>query len=153
MPGSTSAKLKPATHVKVRHILCEKQSKVLEALDKVKGGEQFASVRFTLKALYEGGQLCACPPRQAYMLAFIQVAAAFSEDKARQGGDLGWKSRQDVVGDFAEAAFKLNVGVFLQAHPQSHRSCCTTVAMCLKSLSKDHLLISSSMLAGRRDDS
>ncbi|CAK0786677.1 hypothetical protein CVIRNUC_009891 [Coccomyxa viridis] len=79
--ASTSAKLKPATHVKVRHILCEKQSKVLEALDKVKGGEQFAS-----------------------------VAAAFSEDKARQGGDLGWKSRQDVVGDFAEAAFKLNAG-------------------------------------------
>lgn len=23
----------------------------------------------------------------------MQVAAAFSEDKARQGGDLGWKSR------------------------------------------------------------
>ncbi len=105
-----------------------------------------------IKALYEGGQLCACPPREAYMLAFIQVAAAFSEDKARQGGDLGWKSRQDVVGDFAEAAFKLNVGVFLQAHPQSHRFCCTTVAMCLKSPLKDRLLISTSMLAGRRDD-
>ena len=71
----------------------------------------------------------------------MQVAAAYSEDKARQGGDLGWKSRQastlhcvkrcklvpnsscpsdrvcthvesrqDVVGDFADAAFKLNVG-------------------------------------------
>ena len=39
------AKLKPATHVKVRHILCEKHSKALEALDKVKGGEQFATVR------------------------------------------------------------------------------------------------------------
>lgn len=23
----------------------------------------------------------------------LQVAAAYSEDKARQGGDLGWKSR------------------------------------------------------------
>ena len=33
-----------------------------------------------------------------------------SEDKARQGGDLGWKGRQDVVGAFAEAAFKLDVG-------------------------------------------
>ncbi|CAL5222074.1 g4380 [Coccomyxa viridis] len=81
-----AAKLKPATHVKVRHILCEKQSKALEALDKIKGGEQFAT-----------------------------VAAAFSEDKARQGGDLGWKSRQDVVGDFAEAAFKLNVGEMTDA--------------------------------------
>jgi len=39
-----AAKLKPATHVKVRHILCEKQSKALEALDKIKGGEQFATV-------------------------------------------------------------------------------------------------------------
>ena len=76
----------------------------------------------------------------------VQVAATCSEDKARQGGDLGWKSRhaysasvlhvtflvggravackgvagcstdqcsvtrQDVVGEFAEAAFKLDVG-------------------------------------------
>ena len=91
-------------------------------------------------------------PQRTNTLAFIQVAAAFSEDKARQGGDLGWKSRQDVVGDFAEAAFKLNVGVFLQAHPQSYRASCTTVAMCLKLLPTDRLLISSSMLAGRRDD-
>ena len=37
-------KVKPATHVKVRHILCEKQSKALEALEKVKAGEQFATV-------------------------------------------------------------------------------------------------------------
>ncbi|BDA50053.1 Peptidyl-prolyl cis-trans isomerase NIMA-interacting 4 [Coccomyxa sp. Obi] len=78
-------KLKPATHVKVRHILCEKQGKALQALEKIKSGEQFAT-----------------------------VAAEFSEDKARQGGDLGWKSRQDVVGDFAEAAFKLNVGEMTQ---------------------------------------
>ncbi|KAK9789411.1 hypothetical protein WJX73_010454 [Symbiochloris irregularis] len=41
---------------------------------------------------------------------FDQVAQQCSEDKARQGGDLGWKTRQDVVGAFAEAAFKLNVG-------------------------------------------
>ena len=32
-----------------------------------------------------------------------------SEDKARQGGDLGWKSRQEVVAAFAEAAFMLQV--------------------------------------------
>ena len=41
---SASAKLKPATHVKVRHILCEKQSKALEALEKIKGGEKFEQV-------------------------------------------------------------------------------------------------------------
>ncbi|KDD74735.1 hypothetical protein H632_c1106p1 [Helicosporidium sp. ATCC 50920] len=41
---------------------------------------------------------------------FDEVARELSEDKARQGGDLGWKSRQDVVGPFAEAAFALQVG-------------------------------------------
>ena len=34
-----------------------------------------------------------------------------SEDKARQGGDLGWKGRTDVVGAFADAAFQLDVGL------------------------------------------
>ena len=38
-----------------------------------------------------------------------QVASQYSEDKARQGGDLGWKTRQQVVGAFAEAAFRLQV--------------------------------------------
>ena len=54
--------------------------KVLEAQERIRNGEQFAT-----------------------------VAAELSEDKARQGGDLGWKGRQDVVGAFAEAAFKLDV--------------------------------------------
>lgn len=84
-PGDTGVaadkKLKPANSVKVRHILCEKQSKVLEAQQRIAAGEQFAT-----------------------------VAGEMSEDKARQGGDLGWKRRQEVVGVFAEAAFKLEVG-------------------------------------------
>jgi parvulin-like peptidyl-prolyl isomerase len=50
--------------VKVRHILCEKQSKILEALEKIKAGQKFPD-----------------------------VAAAYSEDKARSGGDLGWQIR------------------------------------------------------------
>jgi len=40
----------------VRHILCEKQSKCLEALERLKAGEKFS-----------------------------EVAAKYSEDKARQG--------------------------------------------------------------------
>jgi len=40
----------------VRHILCEKQSKCLEALERIKAGEKFS-----------------------------EVAAKYSEDKARQG--------------------------------------------------------------------
>lgn len=55
---------------------------ILEALDKIKGGEKFDA-----------------------------VASQYSEDKARSGRDLGWKTRQEMVGAFAEAAFKLNVGL------------------------------------------
>ncbi len=42
---------------------------------------------------------------------FATVAGQMSEDKARQGGDLGWKRRQEVVGAFADAAFKLEASV------------------------------------------
>lgn len=79
--GATDKKLKPANSVKVRHILCEKQSKILEAQQRIAAGQQFAT-----------------------------VAGEMSEDKARQGGDLGWQRRQEVVGAFADAAFKLEVG-------------------------------------------
>nr|SVE70212.1 EOG090X0LQS [Eubosmina coregoni] len=64
--------------IKVRHILCEKQSKIMEALEKLKAG-----------------------------MKFNEVAATFSEDKARSGGDLGWMTRGSMVGAFQEAAFAL----------------------------------------------
>jgi len=66
------------TTVKVRHILCEKQSKALEAIEKLKTGMKFS-----------------------------EVAATYSEDKARSGGDLGWMTRGSMVGPFQEAAFTL----------------------------------------------
>ncbi|ESN94181.1 hypothetical protein HELRODRAFT_163969 [Helobdella robusta] len=71
---------KSGTAVKVRHILCEKQSKILEALEKLKAGEKFN-----------------------------EVASKYSEDKARQGGDLGWMTRGSMVGAFQDAAFALPV--------------------------------------------
>ncbi|GIX98981.1 peptidyl-prolyl cis-trans isomerase NIMA-interacting 4 [Caerostris extrusa] len=71
---------KGGTSVKVRHILCEKQSKVLEAMEKIKSG-----------------------------MKFNEVAATYSEDKARQGGDLGWMIRGSMVGPFQDAAFALPV--------------------------------------------
>jgi NIMA-interacting peptidyl-prolyl cis-trans isomerase 4 len=49
-------KLKPATSINVRHILCEKHSKKEEALEKIRGGAKFD-----------------------------EVAREMSEDKARQG--------------------------------------------------------------------
>ena len=70
--------LKPASSVKVRHILCEKQSKALEAIAALKAGSSFTS-----------------------------VAERYSEDKARQGGSLGWMARGSMVGAFQEAAFAL----------------------------------------------
>lgn len=82
--ADAESKTKPAkgggTSVKVRHILCEKQSKVLEAMEKLKSG-----------------------------MKFNEVATQYSEDKARQGGDLGWMTRGSMVGPFQEAAFALPV--------------------------------------------
>uniref|UniRef100_A0A0N5AR99 Peptidyl-prolyl cis-trans isomerase n=1 Tax=Syphacia muris TaxID=451379 RepID=A0A0N5AR99_9BILA len=69
---------KGGTAVKVRHILCEKQSKALEAIEKLKSG-----------------------------MKFNEVAATYSEDKARSGGDLGWMTRGSMVGEFQDAAFAL----------------------------------------------
>ncbi|KEG13756.1 peptidyl-prolyl cis-trans isomerase [Trypanosoma grayi] len=69
------------TKVKVRHILCEKHGRALEALNKIKEGANFAD-----------------------------VAREYSEDKARSGGDLGWKLRGEMVGPFQDAAFALPKG-------------------------------------------
>ncbi|CAH0698889.1 unnamed protein product [Spodoptera exigua] len=77
---SAGKEKKGGTAVKVRHILCEKQSKCLEALEKLKAGQKFPD-----------------------------VAAAYSEDKARSGGDLGWMTRGSMVGPFQDAAFALPI--------------------------------------------
>jgi NIMA-interacting peptidyl-prolyl cis-trans isomerase 4 len=54
--GGGKSKLKPATSINVRHILCEKHSKKEEALERLKKGDKFDD-----------------------------VARSLSEDKARQG--------------------------------------------------------------------
>ncbi|PNF19021.1 Peptidyl-prolyl cis-trans isomerase NIMA-interacting 4 [Cryptotermes secundus] len=77
---SATKEKKGGTAVKVRHILCEKQGNVLQALEKLKAG-----------------------------MKFPEVAAQYSEDKARQGGDLGWMTRGSMVGPFQDAAFALPV--------------------------------------------
>lgn len=40
-------------------------------------------------------------------VAFNKVAEKYSEDKAGQGGSLGWMVRGSMVGPFQEAAFAL----------------------------------------------
>lgn len=56
-PTADKSKLKPATSINVRHILCEKHGKKEEALEKLRNGAKFD-----------------------------EVAREMSEDKARQGG-------------------------------------------------------------------
>jgi len=70
--------LKAANSIHVRHILCEKHSKKEEALEKLRGGAKFDD-----------------------------VAREFSEDKARQGGSLGWKSRGSLDPAFEKVAYDL----------------------------------------------
>jgi len=73
-------KLKPANAIYVRHILCEKYSKKEEALNKLREGAKFDD-----------------------------VAREFSEDKARQGGNLGLKTRGSLIKEFEDVAFGLEV--------------------------------------------
>ncbi|KAI5306199.1 Peptidyl-prolyl cis-trans isomerase pin4 [Ascosphaera pollenicola] len=70
--------LKPANAINVRHILCEKYSKKEEALEKLRNGAKFDD-----------------------------VAREYSEDKARQGGSLGWKTRGSLDPTFEAAAYAL----------------------------------------------
>ncbi|KAF3394550.1 Peptidyl-prolyl cis-trans isomerase pin4 [Penicillium cataractarum] len=72
------SKVKGAQSINVRHILCEKHAKKEEALEKLRNGTKFD-----------------------------EVAREFSEDKARQGGSLGWKTRGDLDPAFEKIAFEL----------------------------------------------
>lgn len=69
--GDSKPAAKGGNSVKVRHILCEKHSKALEAIEQLKSGQRFNV-----------------------------VAEQYSEDKARSGGDLGWMTRGSMVGPF-----------------------------------------------------
>lgn len=60
--------------------MCEKQSKIFEAMEKLKEGQKFP-----------------------------EVATTYSEDKATRGGDLGWQIRGAMVGPFQDAAFALPI--------------------------------------------
>lgn len=58
----------------------------------------------------------------------LQVAMQYSEDKARQGGDLGWKRRNEVVPAFADAAFALNVRLAQPTWPGLHTPAMPAIA-------------------------
>ncbi|KAJ5219117.1 uncharacterized protein N7498_001216 [Penicillium cinerascens] len=76
--GKGKGAVKGAQSIQVRHILCEKHAKKEEALEKLRNGTKFD-----------------------------EVAREFSEDKARQGGALGWKTRGSLDPAFENVAFEL----------------------------------------------
>ncbi|KAK7733924.1 hypothetical protein SLS53_008076 [Cytospora paraplurivora] len=69
---------KEGVEIKVRHILCEKHSKKEEALAQLRAG-----------------------------VKWDEVALKYSEHKATDGGDLGWKAWGSLLSEFQNAAFEL----------------------------------------------
>ena len=71
----------PQEEIHARHILLPTEDEAKAALARVKGGEDFA-----------------------------KVATELSKDPAGDGGDLGWFTKDRMVPEFSEAAFKLKKG-------------------------------------------
>jgi peptidyl-prolyl cis-trans isomerase C len=76
-----AAAQKPETEVHARHILVATEADAQAALKRVKAGEDFAI-----------------------------VAKEVSKDPGSEGGDLGWFTKDRMVPEFADAAFKLEPG-------------------------------------------
>jgi peptidyl-prolyl cis-trans isomerase C len=72
---------KPETEIHARHILVTTKEEAEKAMKRVMGGEEFAA-----------------------------VAKDVSKDPGAEGGDLGWFTKDRMVPEFADAAFKLEVG-------------------------------------------
>ncbi len=72
---------KPETEIHARHILVATKEEAEAALKRVKAGEDFA-----------------------------KVAKEVSKDSGSDGGDLGWFTKERMIPEFADAAFKLQVG-------------------------------------------
>ena len=72
---------KPETEIHARHILVATEDEAKSALKRIMGGEEFE-----------------------------KVAKEVSKDPGSEGGDLGWFTKDRMVPEFADAAFKLDVG-------------------------------------------
>ena len=76
-----AAKQKPEEEISARHILVPTEEEAKAALKRVRAGEDFA-----------------------------KVADEVSKDPGSKGGDLGWFTKDRMVPEFGEAAYKLNKG-------------------------------------------
>ncbi|MGC2224348.1 MAG: peptidylprolyl isomerase, partial [Methylocella sp.] len=72
---------KPETEIHARHILVATEEEAKAALKRIMGGDEFAT-----------------------------IAKEVSKDPGSEGGDLGWFTKDRMVPEFADAAFKLEVG-------------------------------------------
>lgn len=79
--NEVSGSQKPEPEIRARHILVATEDEARAAFRRVRGGEDFA-----------------------------KVADAISKDPGSQGGDLGWFTKDRMVPEFADAAFKLEKG-------------------------------------------
>jgi peptidyl-prolyl cis-trans isomerase C len=73
---------KPQTEIHARHILVATEEEAKAALKRLMDGKE----------------------------EFADIAKAVSKDPGAEGGDLGWFTKDRMVPEFAEAAFKLDVG-------------------------------------------
>jgi peptidyl-prolyl cis-trans isomerase C len=74
-------KQKPETEIHARHILVGTEDEAKAALKRLMGGEEFD-----------------------------KLAKELSKDPGSEGGDLGWFTKDRMVPEFSDAAFKLDVG-------------------------------------------
>src|ERR1700731_381061 len=72
---------KPETEIHARHILVATEEEAKAALKRLMGGDEFAT-----------------------------IAKEVSKDPGSEGGDLGWFTKDRMVPEFADAAFKLEIG-------------------------------------------
>ncbi|KAK0669689.1 hypothetical protein QBC41DRAFT_188394, partial [Cercophora samala] len=76
--GGGGKQQKGAQSINVRHILCNKMGEAEKAIERLQNGESFNA-----------------------------VAMEMSQDKARSGGALGWKTKGSLLPEFEKVAYEL----------------------------------------------
>ena len=79
--AEAAAKQPPEQEIKARHILVPTEAEAIDAAKRIKAGEDFA-----------------------------KVADEVSKDPGSKGGELGWFTKDRMVPEFADAAFKMDKG-------------------------------------------
>lgn len=104
--GAGKSKLKPATSINVRHILCEKHSKKEEALAKLRDGAKFDEVarEFSEDKARQG---TSSPSSPCSVPSLVSDGGSSLTFLCFTGGSLGWKVRGSLLADFEKVAYEL----------------------------------------------